>query len=871
MRLLRIHSTVSPHSLYNPIDPCISSLPGEPSSKVQASPGSLSKRVMPSESLGSFSSSRNRHPVPDPVAFLGLQSSDTLHRTDTPSDSSSTDNRPPLSDLVGLHRSSFPSSKSQASLEVFPKTDTPSDPSSTTNAPVFSSEAAPSSEPSFELVEFARDIPPYAILSHTWEDEEVTYQDMQYDITTARRKRGYAKLMGACRLALEDGYEYLWVDSCCINKESSADLSEALNSMYRYYGSSGMCYAYLSDVRHSEDPRAGDSTFRRCKWFTRGWTLQELIAPAKLAFYDKDWVEFGTKFSLHDAVSAITRIPKHVLFERDVSSISIAKRMSWAAFRETTRPEDWAYSLMGLFDVYMPPIYGEGLASAFLRLQREIINVSNDRSIFAWVADPDSDDLDNRGLLARSPFDFRFSGSISNVSDASFEGGVPSFSMTNSGTKIYLPLVQCGPILTKAYLHCYDEDSLQYLAIHLQHEHPHCYTRCNADELLLESAELPLDHVEEVYVSAIDLTNGPSAAISVRAIWDLEEIWSAPEMNSPNSDLGGVTSNSRLFDVPSIHQISTYEGTPSGGGRRKGQRDVSLNNENELVLQFRAIDVQGRQRRFAVALRRIVSDNSSTFLMEICTGQDVADFSIMTSPIVSPLSHPVYHASETLPTNERVSASLYRLPVSQKLFQAQGVPDWIIEIHLTSEQPVAPVPRTLSLPEFGFMVHTDCGVVGSDVALQLLDVHPADFFQINHGPRRSCISIDPNNPTNASRLLIYELTTTNNSDSTGFVPPVNIVVILGIQDSKAWSQTMFIEKQRYLEPVETDVLIRQSAHTRRWEDEVPYKLEFQPPLPSFDGFLWVTVGRKKKSMVAPASHRAHIHLVPADWSRVRKS
>ncbi|THU79519.1 HET-domain-containing protein, partial [Dendrothele bispora CBS 962.96] len=235
------------------------------------------------------------------------------------------------------------------------------------------------------LKEFYTDIPQYAILSHTWGQEEVTFQDIQ-NFEAAKHKDGWKKVIGACAHTQKYGFEWIWIDTCCIDKSSSADLSKNLNSMYRFYADAGVCYVYLPDASGEEDPRDVKSSFRRSKWFTRGWNLQELIAPSHIVFLDASWRDIGTRHSLRNAISAITLIPVE-LFEdedRDLEKYSIAQKMSWASFRETTRPEDRAYSLMGLFDICMPPIYGEGAAKAFMRLQQEIIKISDDRSIFAW-------------------------------------------------------------------------------------------------------------------------------------------------------------------------------------------------------------------------------------------------------------------------------------------------------------------------------------------------------------------------------------------------------------------------------------------------------------------------------------------------------
>ncbi len=152
--------------------------------------------------------------------------------------------------------------------------------------------------------------------------------------------------------------------------------------MFRWYGDAEICYAYLSDVENGEDPTTESSSFASSRWFTRGWTLQELLAPVEVIFLASDWVEIGTKKSLHSTVSRVTGISESVLDEVSCARYSVAQMMSWAAGRRTTRSEDRAYCLMGLFDINMPLLYGEG-RKAFTRLQHEI-KQSGDRSIFAW-------------------------------------------------------------------------------------------------------------------------------------------------------------------------------------------------------------------------------------------------------------------------------------------------------------------------------------------------------------------------------------------------------------------------------------------------------------------------------------------------------
>ena len=199
------------------------------------------------------------------------------------------------------------------------------------------------------------------------------------------------KIQQLCLLAEKQGYRWAWADTCCIDKTSSAELSEAINSMFRYYSLAGVCYAYLTDVPRSSGIGA-DSKFRRSLWHKRGWTLQELVASKSLVFLSCEWAVLGTKMELAETLESITKVPASVLrFETDVADISVARRMSWAAWRETTRPEDEAYCLMGIFGINMPTLYGEG-KKAFYRLQEEIMKTSIDTSLFAWgdpVSTPD--------------------------------------------------------------------------------------------------------------------------------------------------------------------------------------------------------------------------------------------------------------------------------------------------------------------------------------------------------------------------------------------------------------------------------------------------------------------------------------------------
>jgi hypothetical protein len=159
--------------------------------------------------------------------------------------------------------------------------------------------------------------------------------------------------------------------------------------MFRWYERAEVCYAYLSDVSGDANLQEDVSEFVESRWFTRGWTLQELVAPKSVLFYskrDKGWHFLGTKEELCDQISTITGIDTDTLYGAGLELASVARKMSWASHRETTRIEDTAYCLLGIFDVNMPLLYGEG-QKAFLRLQEEILRASSDYSLFAWGLD----------------------------------------------------------------------------------------------------------------------------------------------------------------------------------------------------------------------------------------------------------------------------------------------------------------------------------------------------------------------------------------------------------------------------------------------------------------------------------------------------
>ncbi|KAJ8129864.1 hypothetical protein O1611_g3766 [Lasiodiplodia mahajangana] len=301
---------------------------------------------------------------------------------------------------------------------------------------------------SMELEEFTPpNLPAYAILSHTWGEEEVTFQEFG-NLKLAEKKVGFKKIEKTCELAVAKSIRYVWVDTCCIDKSSSAELSEAINSMFDWYRKSAVCFAYLSDLElGSSTLWLNESAGRVCRWFKRGWTLQELLAPAKLEFYDRAWNFKGLKTDppVTRELLTITGIRSREVFLNSdlIRGIAVAERMSWASKRQTKRLEDLAYCLLGIFQVNMPLLYGEGIR-AFQRLQEEIMKTSTDMSLFCWISKPGESRY--RGLLARHPDEFASYYSTVLKSRESVSWSLASmdkeFSVTNKGIRIDAELLE---------------------------------------------------------------------------------------------------------------------------------------------------------------------------------------------------------------------------------------------------------------------------------------------------------------------------------------------------------------------------------------------------------------------------------------------
>ncbi|KAH8807715.1 heterokaryon incompatibility protein-domain-containing protein [Xylogone sp. PMI_703] len=311
-------------------------------------------------------------------------------------------------------------------------------------------------------------VPPYAILSHTWEDGEVLFHDVTLDVD--REKKAWKKVLGACHEAEKLGLSHVWVDTCCIFKESSAELSESINSMFAWYRDSRICFAYMGDV-------VGDSQsedFWKSKWWSRGWTLQELIAPTEVMFFNESWNFLNLRTVLAKQIAQITGIAEKVLMTNGLEQLhhhSVAEKLCWAAKRKTTRGEDRAYSLLGLFGVNMSMIYGEGEEAAFFRLQREVFSVYADHSIFAWSYPSSSlNKIDHaKELLAPDISAFEFASDIisepynwgeigrpkqSDPKVAGTKKTIATFSSVSHGLRVQLLLEKIDEENYIAYLAC---------------------------------------------------------------------------------------------------------------------------------------------------------------------------------------------------------------------------------------------------------------------------------------------------------------------------------------------------------------------------------------------------------------------------------
>ncbi|KAF5599052.1 heterokaryon incompatibility protein het-E-1 [Fusarium pseudoanthophilum] len=428
------------------------------------------------------------------------------------------------------------------------------------------------------FVEFYGDRPKYAILSHTWEsNQEVTYQDS--NLESSKSKTGYQKIRKTCELALSDGFDYVWIDTCCIDKSSSAELTEAINSMFLWYQESSICYVYLADMLQG-------SLLEDCRWFSRGWTLQELIAPEVITLFDNSWDRIGTKNSLMDQLTAITQIDPDILgHNAPISTACIAKRLSWAAGRETTRVEDIAYCLLGICNIHMPMLYGEGKA-AFRRLQEEIIRSTCDLSILAWTPPDSSDVLEEEycGFLAESVNHFSFCSEMYTVTDSLIDEG--DISVSNKGLRLMVQ-VHFNKYSDQDYRYTLKLDCMvrgsegDFLTIPMRKVGPNTFVRAHSH---ISSGSFKLQgglRVEARFYTVTLLTTMPSLAI-----------------RSPSS----VVSGSKLLSYSRFTLVSI-----------ELPMEISLRHGNEAPAKFWDLE------DFAFFGTRGSSQNWGAFLLETNT------------------------------------------------------------------------------------------------------------------------------------------------------------------------------------------------------------------------------------------------------------
>jgi DNA polymerase III delta prime subunit len=235
-------------------------------------------------------------------------------------------------------------------------------------------------------------IPPYAILSHRWSVSEILFNDFQSE-AYREKEESYRKLAFCAKQAAQDKLQYFWVDTCCIDKWNLTELSKAINSMFQWYKNAARCYVFLSDVSVSTTTEPfqrsdWEASFRTSAWFTRGWTLQELIAPVSVEFFSSEGRRIGDKTSLDLLIHEITNIPLAALHNCPLDQFPTSERERWAENRKTTEAEDTVYCLLGILGISMPTVYGEGQESARSRLLAEVEATHNTPSIIPFSRNP---------------------------------------------------------------------------------------------------------------------------------------------------------------------------------------------------------------------------------------------------------------------------------------------------------------------------------------------------------------------------------------------------------------------------------------------------------------------------------------------------
>lgn len=504
-----------------------------------------------------------------------------------------------------------------------------------------------------ELEEFiGSDRPDYVILSHTWGEDEVLFSHVQAGHLRFDKGRGSQKIRKTCELAKKNGFEYAWVDTCCIDKSSSVELAEAINSMFQWYASAAFCYVYLEDLTVD----APTESFTSCRWFTRGWTLQELLATDHLIFFDQGWNARGTKLGLANLIEETTSINQRVLRDKDLlRTIPVAQKMSWAASRFTTRPEDIAYCLLGIFDINMALIYGEGRKKAFFRLQEEIMREKNDLSIFMWRSL--SGEQKYRGILAYGPEEFT---TDSPAEPAQSDIYSPEFAMTNKGVRINAALsyADTGDLVLCLYYSWLRSQEYGLIGVYLKAYGDGTYARIRPTELavIAEPASGPLAQrylSKEIYSeleAKLDSTRenaviffGPFETRHYRYEWTSPAIWwdhdnrvylrdgntSFVAFHVFSSEWDNVMEDSRFiiaFGVSNDGAAWVSHGSSRGdelfAAAIKGNMDMV---ESHGIARFKAKGNGGvlvLNRLGQVGLSTISSDKSSGAMPEIALTQD---------------------------------------------------------------------------------------------------------------------------------------------------------------------------------------------------------------------------------------------------------
>jgi hypothetical protein len=469
----------------------------------------------------------------------------------------------------------------------------------------------------YQLEEFFNaNTPNYTILSHTWgkQEEEVDYQEMcSPETTDPAKKSGFNKIMQCCDQSLRMGIKHTWIDTCCISKSSSAELSEAINSMYKWYRDAVVCFVYLADVHVTQSDRSFEASFIKSRWFSRGWTLQELIAPGQLLFFNATWARIGTKPTLHSLISKATGIDRNTLLNPELSSISVSRRMSWASKRQTTRLEDIAYCLLGVFDINMPLLYGEG-ERAFIRLQEEILKETDDHSIFAWGSDEQNSESPKMGILAKHPSLFLRTATIE---PHPTQGG--PYSITNKGVQIRLPLLPTrNPGEYLAILGCHVENdfrgSIGLLLFEIDKEEKQ-YVRCHWDVKFLTAEQSAGAKHRTIFMSRRD------KAQTIKRPIDTCWIRRHPELSTLNRNIRLVAA------LPSVawnmmHKTMKIPLDPSYTWSRNEaiityiietevQTETETDVETEKVHKLTRFNT-GTELAFAVALQLSPVDHSAT-------------------------------------------------------------------------------------------------------------------------------------------------------------------------------------------------------------------------------------------------------------------